>query len=289
MIDLIRIAVIPTAGLGTRLLPATKQQPKEMLPVFAKTASGRLFLKPVVQLVFERLYDVGIRQFCFVVGRGKRSIEDQFTLDLGFMTRLRETADPQLVKEMDRFYQRVRNSHIAFINQPEPIGFGDAVLRAENFTNRNPFIVHAGDDLILSRRPSGSVDRLIAALDTYKVDAAFLVQNVKDPSKYGVIEGDRIAPRTYRVSHVKEKPRHPKSKLAIVALYAFDERIYSCIKAARGPKHREVELTDAIERLIQDGGKVYALQLMPEETRVEVGTPGSYSNALKMTMGTQFR
>ncbi len=276
--------VIPTAGLGTRLLPATKQQPKEMLPVFVRNSNGLIFLKPFVQVVFERLYDAGLREFCFVVGRGKRSIEDQFTLDTGFMQNLKKLARPQLVKEMEHFYQRVQNSNIAFINQPEPLGFGDAILRAKGFTNRNPFIVHAGDDIIVSRNPAGCIRRLMRAFDAYQADAAFFVERVKDPRKYGVVEGDKIGRGIYLVKHVKGRPKHPKSKMAIVALYAFNERIYRCIEQGRQNRRRELELTDAIERLIKDDGRVYAFELGPHETRIDVGTPESYWNALRATV-----
>ena len=281
---LIRIAVVPSAGLGTRLLPATKQQPKEMLPVFVRNSNGIIFLKPVVQLVFERLYDAGLREFCFVVGRGKRSIEDQFTLDIGFMENLKKLAKPELIKEMERFYQRVRNSNIVFINQPAPLGFGDAILRVRAFTNHNPFIVHAGDDLIISKNAAGCFRRLMTAFDAYQADAAFYVQRVKDPRKYGVVEGDKVSPDTYLVKHLEEKPIHPKSKMAIVALYVFNERIYRYIEKARQSQHHELELTDALESLVRHGGRVYAVELGSHETRIDVGTPESYWNALRATM-----
>ena len=280
---MIRTAVIPSAGLGTRLLPATKQQPKEMLPVFVREPKGLVVLKPVIQLVYERLYDAGLRKFLFIVGKGKRSIEDHFTPDNGFTEHLRRLAKPQLVEEMERFYRRVRGSSIVFINQPEPLGFGDAVLRAKPFTGQNPFIVHAGDDLIISRK-GGYFQRLIRAFDAHEADAVFCVQKVKDPTKYGVIEGDRLGPGIYRVRHVEEKPRRPKSRVAIVALYAFNKRIYRYIEEARGYHGRELELTDAIERLIKGGGRVYAVELNSHETRVDIGTPESYWNALRATM-----
>jgi UTP--glucose-1-phosphate uridylyltransferase len=127
----IRKVVIPAAGSGTRLLPATKQQPKEMLPVFAYAAGGQLCVKPLIQLVFESLYGTGIRQFCFVVGRGKRSIEDQFTLDGVFVEYLEKHMKHAQAREMQEFYSKVRSSSIVFVNQAEPAGFGDAVLRAK--------------------------------------------------------------------------------------------------------------------------------------------------------------
>jgi UTP--glucose-1-phosphate uridylyltransferase len=281
--NMIRTAVIPSAGLGTRLLPATKQQPKEMLPVFVRGSKGVILLKPVIQLVFERLYDAGSREFLFVVGRGKRSIEDHFTPDNAFTEHLRRLAKPQLLREMENFYRRVRSSNIVFINQPEPLGFGDAVLRAKPFTGGSPFIVHAGDDLIISRN-ARYFQRLIKAFITHEADAVFCVQRVKDPTKYGVVEGDRIRPGVYRVKHVEEKPRRPRSRLAIVALYAFSERIYHCIEEGRECNDRELELTDAIEGLVKDGGKVYAVQLNSHETRIDIGTPDSYWAALRATM-----
>jgi len=99
-----RKAIIPAAGLGTRLLTATKELPKEMLSVFAHGAYGGIALKPVVQLIFEQLFDSGIREFCFVVGRGKRAIEDHFTPDLAFVGRLSNAGKAQQAKDLDRFY-----------------------------------------------------------------------------------------------------------------------------------------------------------------------------------------
>ncbi len=279
----IPIAVIPSAGLGVRLVPATKQQPKEMLPIFVKNRKGQILLKPVIQVVFERLFDAGVREFLFVVGRGKRSIEDHFTVDSGFMNQLKHAAKPQLVEEMERFYRRVRSSNIGFINQPEPLGFGEAVLRAKAFTVNQPFIVHAGDDLILSPNPSATFQRLMNSFHANNADAVFFVHKVKDPTRYGVVEGVEVEPATYRVKNVEEKPKRPKSNIAIVALYAFNKKIYDHIKKPNAQTH-QLELTNAIQDLIDNGGNVYALQLKSNETRLDVGTPESYWSALKATM-----
>jgi len=280
MTNMIRTAVIPSAGLGTRLLPATKQQPKEMLPVFTKTPKGEILLKPIIQVVYEQLYNVGLREFLFIVGRGKRSIEDHFTPDNEFMERLEKR---HLVEQMEQFYRKVQSSNIVFINQPEPLGFGDAVLRAKPFTSNNPFIVHAGDDLIFSRNISECFQRLMRTLDD-ATDAVFFVQKVKDPKNYGVVEGDRIGAGIYRIKHVEEKPRRPRSRISIVALYAFNYKIYHYLEKMRAYHERELQLTDAIEELIKDGGRVYALELNSNITRIDVGTPSSYWNALKATM-----
>ncbi|MEM2507237.1 MAG: hypothetical protein QXF61_09375, partial [Nitrososphaeria archaeon] len=117
--------------------------PKEMLPLFSSGRNGDLLLKPVLQFIFEQLYDLGFREFCFVVGRGKRSIEDHFTPDYNYMELLKGKNKVNLVKNLEEFYQKVEKSIIFWVNQPEPRGFGHAVLMAEPFIGQEPFLVHA--------------------------------------------------------------------------------------------------------------------------------------------------
>ena len=282
IVSRIRKVVIPAAGSGTRLLPATKQQPKEMLPVFAYGASGQLCVKPLIQLVFEGLYGAGMRQFCFVVGRGKRSIEDQFTLDGVFVEYLEKHMKHAQAMEMQEFYSMVRSSSIVFVNQAEPAGFGDAVLRARSFTGEEPFMVHAGDDFIISQG-GGICERLARVFETYDADAAFYVQRVANPTRYGVVKGKNLTPGIHRVEEVEEKPERPKSNIAIVGIYVFKPRIFECIEDVRAGNESEIELTDAIQRLVDDGGEVYAVELGSDETRIDVGTPESYWTALEAT------
>ena len=136
--------VITAAGLGTRLLPMSKEMPKEMLPIFVRGVNG-LALKPLLQALFEQLYSFGFRDFCFVVGRGKRSIEDHFTPDRGFVKLLRDRGKSALARELESFYEMVENSRILFVNQPEPKGFGHAVLMARPFVGDGLFVVYACD------------------------------------------------------------------------------------------------------------------------------------------------
>ncbi len=235
---MIQKVVIPVAGLGTRLLPATKQQPKEMLPIFALDACGELCLKPFIQLVFENLYDNGLREFCFVVGRGKRSIEDHFTLDNDFVEYLKRQQRLGMVKELKSFYRRISNSHIIFLNQPVPKGFGDAVYQARPFTGEEPFVVNAGDDFIISKNGE-YLDKLTNIFEERSADAAFLVERVEDPRKYGVIDGRKIGKGLYQVKGVEEKPKHPQSDIAIVAIYIFTPKIYNGIEKARSDTRGE--------------------------------------------------
>jgi UTP--glucose-1-phosphate uridylyltransferase len=253
-----------------------------MLPVFAHGAGGQLCVKPLIQLVFESLYDTGIRQFCFVVGGGKRSIADQFTSDGVFVEYLEKHVKHGQAREMQEFYSKVRSSSIVFVNQAEPAGFGDAVLQARSFTGEEPFMVHAGDDFIMSRR-GGFFERLIRVFEKYDADGAFCVQRVTNPTRYGVVKGKKLAPKTYRVEEVEEKPKHPKSNIAIVGIYVFKPRILDCIENVRGSSGSEIELTDSIQRLLDEGGDVYAVELSSNETRIDIGTPESYWAALKAT------
>lgn len=272
-------AVIPAAGLGVRLLSATKGQPKEMLPLFVKNRSGETRLKPLLQLVFENLYDIGLREFCFVVGRGKRVVEDFFTPDDSFVERLRSKNKPDIAEELDQFYEKLRKSVVMFVNQPEPRGFGDAIFRVQTFTNGNCFLVHAGDDLIVSKS-STHLSRLMKVFEKYNAEVVFFVERVKDPTKYGVIEGKEVGSKVYKVVNIVEKPSVPPSNMAIVAIYIFTNKIFGAIENIKPDKNEEIQLTDAIQRLVNENRAVYAVELNRNEKRVDIGTPESYWKAL---------
>lgn len=279
---MIRKVVIPAAGLGTRLLPVTKQQPKEMLPVFASDTNGELCVKPLIQLVFENLYANDFREFCLVVGRGKRSIEDHFTLDNDFIEYLTRNGKHNTARELISFYEKVRDSKMFFVNQPEPKGFGDAVHHAKAFTGKDPFMVHVGDDFVLSR-DNGYLKRLVETFETYDADAVVCVEKVEDPRKYGVIQGREVGKRIYSVTGLEEKPAQPRSDMGIVAIYIFSERIYGGIEQVKPDSAGEIQLTDGIQQLIDENCDVYAVELDPSERRIDIGTPQSYWLALSVT------
>ena len=278
----VKKAVIPAAGMGTRLLTATKEMPKEMLPVFARGVDGSLLLKPALQVIFESLHDFGLSDFCFLVGRNKRAVEDHFTPDPGFVSLL-ERNGQNMAKELNEFYGKIGRSNIMFVNQPIPKGFGDAVHRAEIFTSNEPFMVHVGDDIILAQNNS-HLQRLVNVFEETSADATFLVERVKDPTKYGVICGTKVKKGIYEVSKIVEKPHEPPSNIATVGIYVFNSRIYGAIDKVEPDQTGEVQLTDAIMNLISEGGKAYAIELHTDEKRIDIGTPASYWNALKETM-----
>jgi len=273
-------AVICAAGRGTRLLSATKEQPKEMLPIFAPVAPGVCALKPMLQLVFEQLHDFGIRRFCFVVGRGRRIIANHFSEDREFMKSLLTTRKNESIGDLKRFYQRLGDSNIHWANQPKPIGFGDAVLRAKKAVGNNPFLVHAGDTCIISRGNS-HLRRLVEVFNRESPGAIFLCNETTDVRARGMLEGTEIAEGLLSVERVTEKPEHSNSNLAIEPVYIFASDILDCLRRLEPGKDGEVQLTDGIQRLIESGKKVLAVTLDGSSTRLDIGNPVGYWQALQ--------
>jgi UTP--glucose-1-phosphate uridylyltransferase len=279
---LLRKAVIPAAGLGTRLLPITKELPKEMLPIVALMKNGQPCLKPMLQAIFEQLYDAGLREFAFIVGRGKRAIEDHFSPDEVFIQNLKDKNRKELARELQGFYDKINNSTLVFINQPKPKGFGDAVNRAAIFTGNEKFLMQAGDDLILSKN-NNHLKRATQVFENYNADTLFLVEEVQDPRKYGVITGKEIKQGIFQVTNIIEKPKKPPSNLAIIALYLFKPVIYKAISEVEPDENGEIQLADALKILVDWNCKVYGLKLGSDEKRVDIGTAESYLAMLKST------
>lgn len=273
-------AVIPVAGLGTRLLTATKVQPKEMLPVFANEG-GELCIKPLVQLVFEQLFDFGIREFCFVVGRGKRAIEDHFTPDGDYLRRLtgREgsAAKASMASTLERFYGRVGEASIMWVNQPVPLGFGHAVLQAKVFAGADPFLVHAGDAYVYCS-DFGHLRRLLSSFEE-GAECSLALRKVHDPRMYGVATG-KSTRGLVAVDEIVEKPKSPKSNLAVTPVYLFRRSIFDAIEEAGPGIGGELQLTDGISTLLKEGKKVVGVELRSDESWIDIGTPATYWEAL---------
>ncbi|MEM3191135.1 MAG: sugar phosphate nucleotidyltransferase [Conexivisphaerales archaeon] len=274
-------AVITAAGLGTRLLSVTKELPKEMLPLFCREGDS-VVVKPLVQLIFEQLHEVGVRDFCFIIGRGKRAIEDHFTPDSGFLEMLGRMGKLTSVGSFSGFYDKLRNSNIVWVNQPEPRGFGDAVLRARNFVGEDrEFLVAAGDTYIITDENSHLTDLIKLHRELGGV-ATLLLRRVKSPSQYGVAEI-----RGNAVISLVEKPAKPSSNLAIMPFYVFDRAIFEYLEKTKPGVGSEIQLTDAISEMIRSGLKVNALLLGDSEKEkwLDIGTPSSYWEALKESYG----
>ncbi len=279
---MVQKVIIPAAGLGTRLFPATKEQPKEMLPIFSKTDGDEMMVKPVVQLVFEQLHDAGMREFCYVVGRGKRGIEDHFTPDAECIKMLEDMGKNGQAEDLEAFYKKLDTSTIMWVNQPQPKGFGNAVLMAQPFVQNESCLVHAGDSCIISQNMDYA-KKLVAAFDKLHADAAFLALEIDNPKQYGIVEGKEVQPGIIKVETVVEKPEHPKTNIAIMAMYVFHPIIFKALEATKPGKNGEIQLTDAIQKLVDWGLKVYAIKLDKSYTHLDIGSPERYWEALELS------
>jgi len=275
-------AVIPAAGLGTRLLSVTKEQPKEMLPVFAKGKNGELCLKPIVQLVFEQLYQVGFREFCFIVGRGKRAIEDHFTPDFNFVSMLDSKGKDGPAADLENFYKMIGGSTVSWVNQPEPRGFGDAVLKAKSFAGGDKFMVHAGDSLFISENVD-HLRRVMRMSEGSKANALFLSMEVEDPKRFGIVEGAKVENGLVKVKHVVEKPVKPASKLAIMPVYVFDSNIFRALEATKAGFAGELQLTDGIQKMVDWNLNVYTTKVESSEIWLDIGSPDLYWQAQNLS------
>ncbi len=278
---MIKKAVIPAAGLGTRLLFATKEQPKEMLPIFSNSMHSGLCLKPLLQLIFEQLFDLGVKEFYFVVGRGKRSIEDHFTPDKDYLEVLSRKDKHAIAADLESFYKKVERSTIVWINQPEAKGFGHAVMMTRNVIGDEPFIVHAGDNYVTSSS-NNHVRNLINELNKHKADAVITLQEVHDTRHYGVAYV-KTTKDGFDVVRVEEKPKRAQSKLAIRAIYVFKPVIIEALKKIKPSKAEELQLTDGIQKLIDWGLQVRGIKLKRSDVCLDIGTPDTYWEALNQS------
>jgi UTP--glucose-1-phosphate uridylyltransferase len=271
-------SVITAAGRGVRLLPFTKEMPKEMMPLFCRN-DGQRAVVPMLQIIFEKLYDVNIRDYCFVVGREKRSIEDHFTPDYGYLREL-SGRNKELITT---FYKKLGKSHLIWVNQNKPMGFGDSVRKTEKYVGHDDFVVHAGDVTIMGGA-NYPIKRLIdTAQKDPSISAVLLCKKVKDPRRYGVPSITKISKSLFSVEGVEEKPEKPKSNFGILPLYYFKPRIFDCLKKIKRGRGNEFQLTDAIQRLIDEGEKVVSITLNSNEFEVDVGTVESYKIAQDIT------
>ena len=270
--------VITAAGKGTRLLPFTKEMPKEMMPIFSSLGKKQVVL-PLLQYIYEQIYSMNFRDYCFVVGREKRTIEDHFTPHESYLREL----SGEYKKTINGFYQKLDKSHLVWVNQNKPLGFGDAVKRAERYVGKEDFIVHAGDVTILSKGRHPILRLMDVAKKNPNAKVVLLCKKVKDLKRYGVPTIEKLSNSIFDVKEVIEKPEQPKSEYGILPLYYFRADIFESLKNIKPGKGKEFQLTDAIQDLIQKKQQVLAIPLDKNEVEIDVGTVESYKNAQEMT------
>ena len=234
----IRKAVIPAAGLGTRFLPATKAQPKEMLPIVDK---------PTLQYIIEEAVASGIEEILIITGKNKKSIEDHFDKSVELELELEQKGKTDLLQIVQDISRMV---NIYYIRQKEPKGLGDAIYCARSFIGDEPFAVMLGDDIVDNDVPC--LRQLMDAYEEYRTTILGVQKvNKEDVSKYGIINAKYIEDRVYKVKDMVEKPDIDKapSDIAILGRYIITPEIFDILETLPAGKGGEVQLTDALKRL----------------------------------------
>jgi UTP--glucose-1-phosphate uridylyltransferase len=235
----IRKAVFPAAGLGTRFLPATKAQPKEMLP---------LVDKPLIQYVVEEAINSGIEDVIIITGRGKYAIEDHFDIAFELERTLEERGKTELLEAAQ---QTSNLANFAYVRQKQALGLGHAVLVARHLIGDEPFAVLLGDDIIDSEVPC--LRQMIEVSSRYGGAPVVAVQEVEGEaiSRFGVIAGEEIEPNLFRVDDMVEKPRREEapSNLAIIGRYLLTPDIFPLLEQTRAGVGGEIQITDGLRRL----------------------------------------
>jgi len=235
----IKKAIMPVAGFGTRFLPVTKAQPKEMLPIVDK---------PIIQYLVEEAVAAGIEEIIFVTGRGKRAIEDHFDYSFELEQTLVEKNKLDRLKEI---YKLPSLAKFAFVRQPKPLGDGDAILKARHLIGDEPCAILFGDDIVDFEKPC--IGQLMEVFEKYGDPVVALEKIPKEEvCKFGVVQPNKIAKRTYEIKDLVEKPAIEKapSDLTIVGKYIITPDVFDELEKIKPGKDGEIRLADALKSLI---------------------------------------
>ena len=261
----VRKAIIPAAGLGTRFLPATKAQPKEMLPIVDK---------PTLQYIIEEAVDSGIEEILIITGRNKKSIEDHFDRSIELELELEKAGKNELLDEVRKISDMV---NIHYIRQKEPKGLGHAIHCAKSFIGNEPFAVLLGDDIVYSEKPC--LKQMIEIYDEYKT-TILGVQEVpnEDVNKYGIVDCKLIEDRVFKVKGLVEKPSltDAPSNIAILGRYIINPAIFEILENTSPGKGGEIQLTDGLKTLAQKEA-MYAYNFIGQ--RYDVGDKQGFLKA----------
>jgi len=265
MVRRIKKAVFPVAGLGTRFLPATKANPKEMLPIVDK---------PLIQYAVEEAYAAGVREMIFVTSSAKRAIEDHFDSNFELEEKLAEQGKEELLSVVKGVLPR--DAFCVYVRQPEALGLGHAVLCAKDIVGNEPFAVLLADDLIDGKPCLQELAEVYA--ETKSSVIAVQAIDPQDSRKYGVIDAEGEPNPFVKINGVVEKPspEDAPSNYGVVGRYVLNPEIFSLLETAKPGSGGEIQLTDAIAGLLATQA-VYALKF--SGIRYDCGTKIGYLNA----------
>lgn len=261
----VRKAIIPAAGLGTRFLPATKAQPKEMLPIVDK---------PTLQFIIEEAVESGIEEILIITGRNKKSIEDHFDKSVELELELEAKGKYDLLEEVRKISDMV---NIHYIRQKEPKGLGHAIYCAKSFIGNEPFAVMLGDDIVENGKPC--LKQMMEMYEQYKTSILGVQEiAIEDVCKYGIVDGMLIEDRVYKVRGLVEKPaiEDAPSNIAILGRYIINPTIFEILEHTKPGMGGEIQLTDALKELAQREA-MYAYNF--EGRRYDVGDKQGFLQA----------
>jgi len=255
----VRKAVITVAGWGTRFLPITKAQPKEMLP---------LVDKPLIQYAVEEAVNSGIEQIILVTAMGKQAIEDYFDRSFELEYVLEQKGDVRRLQEIRELSDMV---NVCYIRQKEQLGLGHAILTAKDIVGREPFAVFLPDDIVDSKVPV--LKQMVEVYEQHKTNVVAVDRvSIQDTTKYGIIEPKKISSHIYQVLSLAEKPEPAQapSNLGVVGRYILMPQIFDVLEATPPGKNQEIQLTDALQLLLRQQA-ILAYEF--EGVRYDTGTP----------------
>lgn len=255
----VRKAIITAAGWGTRFLPITKSQPKEMLP---------LVDRPLIQYAVEEAINSGIEQIVIVTAQGKHAIEDYFDRSPELESLLEKKREAKLLKEI----KRISNlTDICYIRQKDQLGLGHAVLTTKDIANKEPIAILLPDDVIVARVPV--LKQMLKIFEECNA-SVLAVQKVRkdEVQRYGIIKANKVSDRLYKIADLVEKPdpKESPSDLAIIGRYILSQEIFDVLSVTKPGRNQEIQLTDAL-KLLLERRPIYAYEF--EGTRYDAGTP----------------
>lgn len=278
-----KTAVITTGGLGTRLLTSTKGTPKTMLPLFDKShdKSNDPLVRPLLEMIFENLYDAGFRKFCFIIGgKTKHSILNHMKPDANFIKLLEKrntSTDKRFKFNIQRIYKKIKQSKIAYISQATPMGFGHALTSASKFVGNDTFLLHAGDAYF------PDYDFLPKFINQFNknqnLEGSLLLKKTNNLKGYGIAQINKVG-NSNLIFNVQEKPKKPLSNLAILPVYVFTSKIFEALKNTKKGYNGELQVTDAIKTMLDDNKSISGY-IYPHKVWYDIGTAQNYFKAIK--------
>ena len=277
-----KTAVITTAGLGTRLLTTTKASPKTLLPLYDRSfdRNAEPLLRPLIEIIFENLYNNGFRRFCFIVGtKNRKSILNHMLPDQEYIKLLKKRNnkfDKRFAEALQKFYKKFEKCEVKWISQNSPMGFGHALLASKKFVGGKPFLLHAGDAYF----PDYFFLKDFIKYSQYdeKTTGTILFQHKKSLEGFGIAQTKKKTPLDV-VFHVAEKPKKPRSNLAILPIYILKSDVFGALEKTSLGHNNELQVTDAIGTLLDWNHKITAYNFRNNKW-FDIGTTKQYFYAL---------